>query len=451
MTCGLSTPMKNITKRKNNINKIILILGLFFLLIFGIINIFKFPIWSPIDEPSHFNYIEHLATKHKLPILNLDPISWQTVSISMGIYPNHPGFNPSENIQSFGNTIYEGFQPPVSYLISAPFYYLAGSNYYHKIFLLRFICFLQYLIAVFFIYKIFKKYDLPQILFLGTILIPGVILRTTSVSNAATEILLITLIIYFLLCRLKQEINIKQFLSLGILIGMAILTRFTSVFILPAVIIYLIYYYRKWSWNLLFIIIVPLVLAAPWFAWNYQHFGTLTSNKIAQEMQLPVIAPNGKLNNKLLALKNLDNTFNHAFFTAEEQGYIVNKNIFFRFSNQTMVVLFSLVSIYSLIYTIIGVYNLLKNKFGRENNLLFLSSIVFAGNLLLLWAIDYSWTFSPARYLYSSVAAILICLYLFLKKCDNLSKYFLYWFVIFIVSLNIYFALDLFDISNYLR
>jgi len=396
------------------INKIgINILAIFFLLA-GLSSVFLSKVWAPIDEPSHFSYINSLALKHKIPILNKDIVPWQVAAISDGSYYK----NSPDRTEEYGvahGTIYEGFQPPFSYLISVPVFYLAGGNYIHKVYALRLFGFIQYLIALILAFQVFKKLKLSKLLFFSMALIPGVILRSITVSNAPTEILLVTLIFYFLAKNFERNFSPKQMFLLGIFAGLATLTKFTSIYLIPSLLVYFWSIGRKFRWDLVFIVLMPLFILSPWLLWNYQTFGSLTANSISQQLQAPIIYANGHFN-KLYAIKKIPNTFNYAFIAAEEQGFLISRFSWLKYLNLVNAFIYSLAGLMAFYFSVTGFLGKLKNK--KDYRPVILSSLLLAGNLMVLWYINYSWTISPGRYLYPTILPLFVLIGFAIKRLN---------------------------------
>lgn len=428
--------------------KNLLIISFFLFIVYGIILCFKFPIFSPIDERSHFNYIEYLSTKYKIPILDKDPVSWQSIALDTKTYPKRPDWKPTDRIKEFGMTIYEGFQPPLAYLISTPFFFLGGSNYYNKVYLIRIFNFSLLVLTILIAYRTFKKLKLPTYSLIALATLPGLILRSATISNASTEIFLSSLIFYLLLFWLKPEkIETKKIIIIGLLIGATALTKLTALYLLPASLLYLLFLYKKIDYRLIYILIVPLVLLAPWLLWNHHQFGSFTANSIAQQMQAPIIYANGHFNG-MYFLNNLDNFFNRAFFIAEDQGLFWYNYSIIRFLNIYLCSIFSI----SVIFFIVKLISLtLKKKFNSENSPFLLASLFFLGNLAICFYIGITWTYPVGRYLYPTILPLFICLTYFSRELFKREQWIYLPLIVLNLLVNALFLLDLLDVSNWIK
>jgi len=80
------------------------------------------PDWQTPDEPAHYNYVRQIADEGKLPVLKLG--DWQQD------YQNQltaEGFNPAL-LDRIDTVQYEDHQPPLYYLLEAPVYALTDGN-----------------------------------------------------------------------------------------------------------------------------------------------------------------------------------------------------------------------------------------------------------------------------------------------------------------------------------
>jgi len=409
-------------------NRVTEIILLTFILVIGLLLIFKSPIWSPIDEGAHFAYIETIVREKRLPILKKDYISWQVLSIDEKKYPQKTETDPKK--VGLGGCVYEAFQPPLYYLAAAPIFLLGGENYYTKIGLLRFFGFLQYLVVLYLVYKIFKKFNLSSYLFFILALLPGFLLRSITISNAITEILIWTFIFYFMATRMADEDGAKKILILATLTGLAILTKITSVFLIPAILLWLTITKRKFKPLYGLFVIIPLLMLSPWLYWNWQNYHSLTPNKLAIEMQTPVIDPKGELGGAYI-LKNLDQIFHYGFVFAQEQGVLLAKSQMMRVTETLFVLLFILVAIYALIKTIkVAISTIKKRQILPEEKCFLLSSLFFLSNLAALFWIAITWAMPPTRHLYPTLAALFIVLKMFLDDYVKKGKIRIVYFIL---------------------
>ncbi|MDE0311710.1 MAG: glycosyltransferase family 39 protein [Caldilineaceae bacterium] len=86
----------------------------------GILFAVKTPPWQSPDEPAHYNYIAHIATERRLPVLRMGDYN--------EAYLEHlkaEKFPPDLSIEAVR---YESHQPPLYYLIAVPVYWLSQGR-----------------------------------------------------------------------------------------------------------------------------------------------------------------------------------------------------------------------------------------------------------------------------------------------------------------------------------
>ena len=85
-----------------------------------------FPVWALVDEAAHYDYVQWIAEDGRLPVLDEDPVHPEVLAIDEGTYPAPPRVGAGER-GLFGRS-YEGFQPPLSYLVASPVFAVAGDH-----------------------------------------------------------------------------------------------------------------------------------------------------------------------------------------------------------------------------------------------------------------------------------------------------------------------------------
>ena len=88
--------------------------------------------------------------------------------------------------------------------------------------------------------------------------------------------LLVLLFFLFLKILEKKENHIKDFILLGAVMGLVILTKLDYGLFAAAIFFYFIWNWNRFLWKPLFAFAIPAALiAAPWFLYNYFYFGAL--------------------------------------------------------------------------------------------------------------------------------------------------------------------------------
>lgn len=328
------------------IKKTIIALQLILILTFGILTIIKFPIWSPIDEGAHFNYIQIINEKKRLPILGKDFTSNEVFSIAEKIYPKRSSiepekFNPEEHNLSIQS--YEAFQPPLYYLITSPIYSIS-DNHINKIFWLRSFDFIIYLSSIFLSFVLINliftkgKSINAKIFVLNFFLLPGLIVRNVTISNSVLEIPLVLLFLIFIYKHNKKEKVIFLYLQ-GLIMGLMILTKNTLAYMAPVWLLYLLIFFKKSNFSkkvflhCLLTGVLSLMISSPWFIFNIKNYGSLTSNKLATEMQKYVVNPNNT-DYKISELYKYNNYFVNTILIPEEWNFHYNLNSIFQFPKE---------------------------------------------------------------------------------------------------------------------
>ncbi|MBE0430171.1 MAG: hypothetical protein IBX61_09950, partial [Thermoleophilia bacterium] len=269
------------------------------ILVIAVTLLIKFPVWSPIDEGAHFTYIQYVAEEHRLPVLGRDPVTTEVLSISEKIYPEKSSSDPAK--LGIGGQAYEAFQPPLYYILAVPFFFFS-DDYMNKVYLLRGFDFLLLLGSIFLLWGVAKAhYRQPLFPFsmgLNFFLLPGVLLRSITISNAALTIPIALLFIWLLVKFDRSEDNLLL-LAAGLTFAAASLTHLTLLYLLPVLVIVIVRHYLKrrdlrkllpTAVGSLSLAVIPIV---PWLIFNYRHYGAWSANNLAKTIQSPIINPQG--------------------------------------------------------------------------------------------------------------------------------------------------------------
>jgi len=202
------------------------------------------PYWIPVDEGSHFAYIQFLSEKHRLPLLS-DYSSNEVLALGDHLYPGEPKFSPK--YAGLAGNLYEAFQPPLYYISSVPFYRLAGENFVDKIYFVRFWGALQLCALILFAYKAlenlrklfpkrFEAFALALVAVIG--FTPAITLRAITAGNAVMPMVFVTLVLWWMskfVRDAKREITKKDVLILGVFTALGLLSRFMVLFLIPII------------------------------------------------------------------------------------------------------------------------------------------------------------------------------------------------------------------------
>jgi hypothetical protein len=185
------------------------------------------PPWQVPDEPAHYNYIRHLVENQNFPILQ------------MGDYPHDylerlkaERFPPDLSIEPIR---YEAHQPPLYYLLAVPVYVIFGG----ALLPLRLLSLLFGGALIFVAYRIVGElFPDDDVLALGTsafvAFVPMHIAMTAGVGNDALAELLLSLSLWLMLRRLRDEIEPRRYATYnGLVVGLALLTKTTIYIVVP--------------------------------------------------------------------------------------------------------------------------------------------------------------------------------------------------------------------------
>jgi len=266
------------------------------------------PPWQIPDEPAHYNYVRFVAENLRYPILQ------------MGDYPHEyleeikaKGFPPEMPIDPIR---YEFHQPPLYYSLAAPLYWL--TRFWpppQQVIALRFlsllmgagVVYLAYLIAR----EIFPMASVQvgeplrrlrikpsqgwnEVLALGTAAfvagVPMHLAMLAAVNNDGLAELMLAGILWVLVRYVKGAEGTEgtegaegrkpwRLVGLGVLVGLGILTKTTTLISIPLVLVAVVFAVRHQPsairYSLFAIFLPALLLTLPWFVRNATVYGGL--------------------------------------------------------------------------------------------------------------------------------------------------------------------------------
>ncbi len=244
------------------------------------------PPWQAPDEPAHYNYVKYLAENYRFPILQ------------MGDYPHDyleeikaKRFPPEMSIEPLR---YEFHQPPLYYALAAVVYRLfAGS-----LLPLRLFSVLLGSCLLWVAYHIAKEiFPGDEALALGTTafvaFVPMHVAITASVNNDTLAELILAVILLMLVRYVKTSLpglggtEGGRFVGLGVLMGLGLLTKITTLVALPVTLLAIIVkerwlgenwksdFARRYLLSATCFLLPALLLTLPWFVRNASVYGGL--------------------------------------------------------------------------------------------------------------------------------------------------------------------------------
>ncbi len=243
------------------------------------------PNWQNPDEPAHYNYIRHLRETGQLPVLH--PEDYNQAFLEKSV---RQGFPPDLGIESLR---YEHHQPPLYYLLALPLHHLnRGDLLPLRLFSLLLgsgVLILTYLIG---------RTALPENHLASCSAVAFVALlpqHTAMMASVNNDVLAEVLMALALLLALRERLHLStgrpERALLGITVGLCFLTKLTVAICYPVAAFALcrrFYEERRldchypgaspslikaWRGDFFLILVLPLLLALPWWIRNLSLYG----------------------------------------------------------------------------------------------------------------------------------------------------------------------------------
>jgi 4-amino-4-deoxy-L-arabinose transferase-like glycosyltransferase len=269
------------------------------IVVFGTIAAVKFPIFSPIDETAHFDYVRVVAEKHRPPVLGQDEMGYAPLALFKGLDPDADP--PPEVGRPTGllRHSYQAFEPPLYYFAVAPLFAVT-DDWSQRVKLVRLAGLPILLAAAFVLYllagRAVPRAQLPAFSLALTVLMwPGVLLRAVTVSNAGLELLMTCVFVYA--AWLADERRSERWLLLaGVALGLAALSKFTLVALAPLLLVVAVRHVlgSRGRRSLLVAgaaLAAPVLVISPWLVFNLVHYDALTANSLGKQLQESLINP----------------------------------------------------------------------------------------------------------------------------------------------------------------
>jgi len=231
--------------------------------------VYLIPLWQQADEYPHFYYVQHIH-------------EYKTLPLSQPAFP-----------------YYEGFQPPMYYLLSAGIYNLIPSwddqsgemgesfevdwksenfhNHNRMARLLRWLSVLLWIGTFWVSYLFLARFfgNRKEIILLSLSLLaflPTYVSNGGAITNDSLAVFASTLFIYLLY--VSEPKKLTHLLLLGVVLGWAILTKYNCLVLIPALFIYLwILQTRRLKGSFLTVIGIVAILVLPWLYFTQNIYG----------------------------------------------------------------------------------------------------------------------------------------------------------------------------------
>jgi 4-amino-4-deoxy-L-arabinose transferase-like glycosyltransferase len=257
---------------------------------------FQFHRFAPVDEAAHYSYIEQIAEHGSLPVLGKSEISPQGLAIIQGTYPRPSTIDPRK--YGLNGLSYEAFQPPLYYVLAAPAF-LITPDYVDKIYAVRLFDVVLLLAAVALAGRLARvvlkdRWLIGWSMMLVFFILPGVVVRTVTISNGALALPLAVLFATELWIAWDRH-SVRRLMVAGLVAGVCALTELELLALLPVFLLVVVAEARRRrarTWGPLAVaLVIPIVVVAPWFGFNQAHYGMLTAGPIAVREQTPIVNP----------------------------------------------------------------------------------------------------------------------------------------------------------------
>lgn len=262
-------------------------------------------IWNPTDEAQHYAYVESLATGLGIPIAGKDRVSLQVLEIAkrsptLPFISDPVRVSPQAQWGAFGEQ-YEGGQGPTYYgLLAVPFLLSRGASVTASIYALRIASILIALLAVPLTYFLARELfaRMPSV-WLGApaflVVVSGFNSNLASINNDALVVPLSAAAFLPLARAWRSELRLRQALISGLLVGLALVTKGTTIGLIPTVFlaIFVIVVSRgrrvssAFRWLLVFGA-ASLVTLSPWLVWNLAKYHTLSAARAVDRITGPL-------------------------------------------------------------------------------------------------------------------------------------------------------------------
>lgn len=300
---------------KNKFN--ILLVGFFLLLFaFRVHNAINFNTYWGYDGGAHLEYVKTIMEDGRMPTMAENYLAW-----------HEPGFY-------FFNALLGWATQPICQTN-----FLGCTIKILQIFFAFISVFL-----IFLVYKIAQKFSSDKKVWLAAVIGGALISVMTETANYLTNELLaaflIILSIYRFIIFSQKGWNAKRIILMGVLSGVALLTKLSAVIFVLALLVWFIYkacYERKikWLWYGLLFLITASSIYAPWIFYKQKHFGNGLSVNIYEEQinakgNLPknfFLHVSGEIFRQPFWMSSKDSFFSVVFADAFSDYYTIANNV----------------------------------------------------------------------------------------------------------------------------
>ncbi len=404
-----------------------------------IIILFSFFVWlsfadvsySPTDETMNFEYINHIIEFLELPTFD-DAVDYSYLNAA------NNGFNeiPETAIN------YEAVQAPLYYIVMAV---IGGAitNAYIRFHVLRVISLLSALIVFGLVNRTisymqskgliqidFFVYRMALVL---TIFNPGYLYRASRLNNEMLVCILMAALLYFSVRCIAEGYCKKYYWILSFICVSLFLTKNTAIYVYA--LFGMIVLYQKKIKEAIIPVVVGGVCTFPWFAFNYNRYGSLTAMGKHLEYVLPIANPEGK------GVDLFDAFFNilpYTFFSGEEVAYSYGEK--FWLGSFLIIVIFLVVNaLVSSAAVLKKIYRHEINGMNKRDAIHFGCAmlLVFAAVCLVAGTISTKLCSVRGRYFYAPCIVIVILLLIEFEEGEERIRKYVYFILIAVAAIGV--------------
>lgn len=285
----------------------------------GVIFTFVFPPFSGHDEVAHYAYLKVMVEEGRLPVIP-DPVKFDAdyrnsvdtdidvipayfakyqQYITQDWYKSETGIIPT--VQYLGEYlpsgwIYTANHPPLYYLLVAPVYKLMDAQDQEaRLYALRLAGIAFGLLTVLFAYLTVRRL-FPGEPFLAitvpTLVAfqPQIAYESAMLNNDILAIATTSACIYLIVVGLQNRFTVGLCSWLGLALGLALLSKTTAVIVMPVIAVAIV---LRLGWRNMaewlpkggLIVAIAAVLAAPWYAYMLNTYGSVSALSRVQTLQ----------------------------------------------------------------------------------------------------------------------------------------------------------------------
>jgi hypothetical protein len=257
------------------------------------------------DEPSHYSYIQWMATGRGIPVTGRDHVTGAALELakSSAVQPWRAVPQPPDPRLGWGllGQQYEGFQPPGYYILMVPAYWLgrATDGLLGSIYAVRLATLMLIAASVPLIYLLAREMfpRRPAVWLLSPAVVVGIqlinsaaYLANDSVTGTAAAATLLVVL------RARNDLRPRRAFLCGLSVGLLLLLKTTAIALVPALAIAMAWYLwvhrpplRTTLWWFASAALGGLVVILPWLAFNLHAYGALSGGKAQAAIVVPVI------------------------------------------------------------------------------------------------------------------------------------------------------------------